>query len=118
MEYPIVPDTSIVAVNCSGDSNIIYRDNAGELRTINFETCAGNYSTEHKNSSGRCIGERKIDEGYFIFYTSCIKTQIVIKKSIVLNPFRHPFLKGTRSARFHALQKFIIEAGYTTLDLS
>ena len=88
------------------------------MDVIDFESCAANFRTEHENCSNRCVGERKIDEGYFVFYTSPIKTRIVIKKAFVLNPFRHLFLTGTRAARFHSLQKFIIEAGYTTFDLS
>lgn len=122
MEFTIVPDTSIVALNCRGEGNgscnIIYRDAEGELITIDFDICAENYSAEHKDSSGRCIGERKADEGSFIFSTNGLKTRIVFKSIFPFNPFRRPFLKGTRSARFHALQKFILEAGYTTFDLS
>jgi len=118
MKSIIVPDTAIVTVTHNGADNIIYRDSAGKLHVIDFESCAGNFRTEHENCSNRCVGERKIDEGYFVFYTSPIKTQVVIKKAFVLNPFQCPFLTGTRSARFHAIQKFIIEAGYTTFDLS
>ena len=96
MEY-IISDTSIIAVNRGRKSNeassIIYRDGNGELHTIDFETCANNYKAEHSNASQHCIGERKIDESYFLFYTSGIKTKIVFDKIYVSNLLRHHFLR-------------------------
>ena len=121
MEYIIVSDTSVVAVNRGAKDNessgIVYRYN-GELHTIDFETCANNYQAEHNDASRYCIGERKIDEGYFIFYTSGIKTKIVFDKIYVSNLLRHHFLSGRNNFRFLGLQYYINQTRYTTLDLS
>lgn len=118
----IISDTSIIAVNRGRKSNeassIIYRDGNGELHTIDFETCANNYKAEHSNASQHCIGERKIDESYFLFYTSGIKTKIVFDKIYVSNLLRHHFLSGKKNLRFLGLQYYINQTRYTTLDLS
>ena len=122
MEYTIIPDTAIVTVN-RGENNcgingIIYRDDCGKLQSIDFESCAANFCTEHENSTGNSIGERKIDEGYFLFYTGSIKTKIIFRALFVGNLFRHHFMKGTKNERFHRLQVLIRGADYTTFDLS
>ena len=66
MEYVVIPDTAIIAVNRgkqeNESSNIVYRDKIGQLHSIDFEICAVNYMAEHSTSSGNCIGERKPDE--------------------------------------------------------
>lgn len=122
MEYIVVPDTSVIAVNCGKRGNesnsIIYRDARGELHSIDFETCAVNYRAGHTNSLGNCIGDRKIDEYYFIFYTSGIKTKIVFTKMYVGNLFRHHLLSGSKAFRFLALYNLINKTSYTTYDLS
>ena len=122
MEYIIVSDASIIAVNRGTKSNeassIIYRNGNGELHTIDFETCANNYKAEHSNASQYCIGERKMDESYFLFYTSGIKTKIVFDKMYVGNLFRRHFLSGRKTLRFLGLHHCINQTRYTTLDLS
>ena len=122
MEYIIVPDTAIIAINRGIKSNeassLIYRNDNGELHIIDFEACANNYKAEHSNASQYCIGERKMDENYFLFYTSGIKTKIIFDKMYVGNLFRHHFLSGKKNARFLGLQYHINQTRYTTLDLS
>ena len=122
MEYIVIPDTAIRAVNRgkqeNESSNIVYRDEKGELHSIDFDVCATNFKAEHETSSGNCIGERKMDESYFVFYTSGIKTKIVFKKFYVGNIFQYHLLSGSRTNRFFKLQKLINETRYTTLDLS
>ena len=122
MEYIIVPDTAIIAINRGIKSNeassLIYRNDNGELHIIDFEACANNYKAEHSNASQYCIGERKMDENYFLFYTSGIKTKIIFDKMYVGNLFRHHFLSGKKNARFLGLQHHINQTRYTTLDLS
>ena len=122
MEYIIVPDTAIIAINRGIKSNeassLIYRNDNGELHIIDFEACANNYKAEHSNASQYCIGERKMDENYFLFYTSGIKTKIIFDKMYVGNLFRHHFLSGKKNARFLGLQHYINQTRYTTLDLS
>ena len=121
MEYIIVSDTSIIAVNCgtkdNESGNIVYRNN-GELHTIDFETCANNYQSEHNGASRYCVGERKMDESYFVFYTSGIKTKIVFNKMYVSNFFHHHLLSGNKNIRFLGLQNYLKQTKYTTRDLS
>ena len=122
MECILIPDTAIWAVNRGKQENeassIVYRDENGELHSIDFDVCATNYKAEHESSSGNCIGERKIDEYCFVFYTSGIKTKIVFKKMYVGNLFRYHRLSGSKATRFLQLQKLIGETRYTTYDLS
>ena len=122
MEYIVIPDTAIWAVNRdkqeNESSNIIYRDKSGRGHSIDFDVCAANFKAEHGTSSDNCIGERKMDEYYFIFYTSGIKTKIVFKKMYVGNLFRYHRLSGSKATRFLALQNLINETRYTTYDLS
>lgn len=113
MEYRIIPDTAIVAI----DGGILYRSSGGELHTIDFETCARNYQAAHPNASTRCVGEQNMDDGCFVFCTSGVKTRIVFEKQYVFR-FFHRFLSGGRNARFLALQHHISQAGYSTRDLS
>ena len=122
MKYIIIPDTSIRAVNRgkqeNESSNIVYRDKCGRLHSIDFEACALNYMAEHKKSAGNCIGERKVDENYLIFYTSGIKTKVVFKNLYVSNLLRYHRLTGSKTTRFLALQNLINETKYTTYDFS
>ena len=122
MEYIVIPDTAIWAVNRgkqeNESSNIIYLDKNGRGHTIDFDVCATNFKAEHGTSSGNCIGERKMDEYYFVFYTSSIKTKIVFKTSYIGNIFHHYRLSGSKAKRFLELQKLIGETKYTTYDLS
>ena len=122
MEYTVISDTAIKAVNRGKQENelssIVYRDKNGELHSIDFETCAVNYMAEHPTSSGKCIGERKQDECYFIFYTSGIKTKVVFDKMYVGNILRHHLFSGSKVFRFLALWNLINKTKYTTYDLS
>ena len=122
MKYIVIPDTAIWSVNRgkqeNESSNIIYRDKSGRGHYIDFDVCATNFKAEHGISSGNCIGERKMDEYYFVFYTSGIKTKIVFKKMYVGNLFRYHRLNGSKATRFLALQNLIKETRYTTYDLS
>jgi len=122
MEYIGVPDTSILAVNRgkrdNESSSIVYLDNDGVQHTIDFETCAVNFKAEHKTSSSSCIGERKMDECYFIFYTSGLKTKVEFTKMYVGNILRYHLLRGSKAFRFLALHNLINQTKYTTYDLS
>ena len=122
MDYIVIPDTAILAVNRSKKENesssIVYKDKEGNLHSIDFESCAINFSEEHKDSSGTCVGERKIDEYYFVFYTSGIKTKVVFKQKCVRNVFGYHLLTGSRSSRFLQLNRLINEASHRTYDLS
>ena len=122
MEYIVIPDTAIQAVNRgkqeNESSNIVYRDEKGELHSIDFDVCATNYKIEHKSESENWIGKRYLDEYYFIFYTSGIKTKIVFEKMYVGNIFRHHLLSGSKGFRFLALHNMINKTRYTTYDLS
>ena len=122
MNVIIVRDTDIVAVNRgkreNESSGIVYRDRSGSMHEIDFHTCARNYKTEHGYPSDECVGERNMEEAYFLFYTSGIKTKIVFKGNYVIDLFRYHLLKGSKASRFHYLQKLICETNFKTYDLS
>ena len=122
MEFISVPDTHIIELRCGAEDNalacIIYRDENDKLCRIDFETCAANYKAEHMDASACCVGERKLDEGYFVFYTTGVKTKIIFEKEYVGNILRRHFLSGTKNIRFLNLQNRINQAQYTTFDLS
>ena len=65
-----------------------------------------------------CIGERKMDECYFVFYTSGIKTKIVFEKMYVFNTFHLRRLYGDKATRFLELWNLINKTNYTIYDLS
>lgn len=119
-EY-VIYDHQLLSVNRSKKENesdcIIYDGTKGKSRIIEFDVCAKNYKDEHPDSSGLCVGERKIDEKYFIFYTSGIKTKIIFKKKHVFR-IGWKLLAGERDARFLEFQKLLNETKYTTRDLS
>ncbi len=122
MEYIVISDADIVAVNRgrreNESSSIVYRSADGKRHSIDFEICAANFKTVHKNASENCIGERNGDEYYFIFYTSGIKTKVVFEKAYIGNLFRYHLFSGSRAFRFHTLHNLINETRYTTYDLS
>ena len=123
MEDIIIYDTDIVAVNRgkkeNESSNILYRDKGGKWHSIDIQTCADNFSAEHGNASHTCIGERNIQECYFLFYTSGLKTKVVFAKKMVRNHwFRYHLLSGSNVSRFLALEKMIGQTRFTTYDLS
>ncbi len=121
--YITIQDTDIFAVNHAKAANeasgLVYRDDRNELHSIDFELCANNYKVAHPESSGCCIGNRNICGWYFILYTSGIQTKIMFKRSYVWSKgIRYHCLGGSKRDRFHTLQKFILEAGYSTYDIS
>ena len=122
MDYIVIPDTAIFAVNRgkkeNESSNIVYKDEKGNVHSIDFGSCAINFSDEHKDSSGICVGERKINENYFIFYTSGIKTKVVFRQACVLNIFDFHLLRGSKTSRFQQLNDLINETKYRTYYLS
>lgn len=122
MDFIIIQDTDIVTVNRSKRENeassINYRDKCGQLHSIDFDTCALNFATEHSTTSGSCIGERNSAQRYFILYTSGFKTKIVFQKFFSINFFRPKILQGTKRSRFLYLQKLIGETRFTTYELS
>jgi len=122
MEYIVIPDTAIVAVNRgkqeNESSNIVYLDKYAIAHTIDFDTCSANFKKEHPASSGSCIGERNVAEHYFLFYTSGIKTKVVFQKKRVYNFFHNHRLCGSKTARFLSLQKLINQTRFSTYDLS
>jgi hypothetical protein len=121
MDYIVIPDTAIFTVNRgkkeNESNNIVYKDKEGNLHSIDFESCAINFSEEHKDSLGTCVGERKNDEYYFIFYTSGIKTKVVFKQDCVRNIFNYHLLSGLKSSRFQQLHSLINETKYSTREL-
>ena len=79
---------------------------------IDFADCAKNFSLEN-NKFSKCVATRDITTLTFIFYTQP-KTKVIFKKC-----FLKEFIGGkTAVNKFLNLQKFIIESGYTSYDLS
>lgn len=117
----IVYDTDVVAINRSKKENqsdsIIYKDNEGDLHTIELDMCAKNYS-ELAGYESNCVGGRKIDEYYILLYTSGLLTKIVFSKFFVFRPTRFLGLSGTRNARFLKFISLLNETKYRTRDLS
>ena len=115
----IVCDNQIISTygnekySCDG---IVYKDKAG-FHKIDFADCANNYSLLHP-SSGICIGERNIEDFYFLIYTSDTPIKIVFKKKCVSGFFGGSLFIGWRFQRFQELRKLILEANYTTYDLT
>ena len=122
MEFLVIEDTDIFAVNRgkreNESCNIVYRDKYSSMHEIDFHSCSLNFKAEHSSASDCCIGERKLDELCFVFYTSGIKTKVIFKKRFVFNIFRFHLFIGDKVSRFHALQKLIDETIYRTDDLS
>lgn len=116
----IIYDHQIVGIAANKAENfsesLVYK-HQNRLHQIDFEECARNYAEEHETSSGRCIGERNIEEGYFLFFTNGIKTKIVFKKAFVMD-FGHHFLHGTKRKRFFQLKNRLMQSKYTTYDLT
>ena len=117
----MIYDHQLLHLNLGMDENksdsIVYIDEKGNPRIIKLDVCAKNYKDEHPERLGLCVGERKIDEKYFIFYTSGIKTKVLFKKKFVF-PIGMKLLTGERDARFLRFQKLLDETKYTTRDIS
>ncbi len=113
---PKVFDHNIVAIN-SSDATIIVR-NGKNFQTIDLKICARNFKNEHGTTNGNCVGDRNIIGKYFCLNTSGMTTIIYFKKIYVCNLFGNKILKGTRTQRFHQLQKAVTQLGYSTYDLT
>ena len=79
---------------------------------ISFEECAKNFSSE-KNISCNCVATRDITTLSFTFYTNP-KTEVVFHRNLL----KRLFLCNCAQRKFLDLQKAIIDAGYTSYDLS
>ena len=116
-----INDDEILAVNCGKGGlgeNLVYRDENGIIQTIDFALCAQQYREEKDIPESMCIGERKADEGYFLFYTDNLKSRVTFRRRYIGPWAKNCCLKGTRMVRFYQLQKLINKAQYTTYDLS
>lgn len=118
----IIKDSDIIAIKRSKEANIadslLYRDKKGKLHIIDFDFCAKNYRSEKDKKTLYCIGERNINELYFRFYTSGLKTKVIFKKNYIVSIMSRNILRGTNESRFLQLQRLIDETKYTTKDLS
>lgn len=113
---PKVLDHDIIAINSSDATIIVRREKT--YYTIDLHTCAENYKKEYGTTNGTCVGDRNITGKYFCLNTSGMETMIYFKKIYVCNLFGKKIFKGTRSQRFHQLQKALVQLGYTTYDLT
>ena len=117
---PKVFDHNIVAVNCvkNEQNTIVYRDKYKKLHVIDLEECARNFEKEYQKGNGKCVGDRNITGGYFVFYTSGVSTIVVFKKHYIFNFSKRKIFEGSRNNRFIQFQKMLIQTEYTTYDLS
>ena len=125
--YLVIRDHQIVAVNRrradNEENSIVYRDADGNCHVSDLERCAQNYGNANPGKSANCVGERNIEEHWFVLYTSGIKMKIVFDKKYVLQTRsgdgrKYRLLTGKRTDRFHQFQAYLNETGYVTLDLS
>lgn len=80
---------------------------------ISFDDCSRRFSLEKGNKFSKCVATRDITTLSFTFYTQP-KIRVVFKKSFLGN-----FVAGKSAvSKFFNLQKAIVEAGYTSYDLS
>lgn len=78
-----------------------------------FDKCAKNFSLEKGNEYSRCVATRDVTTLSFVFYTQP-KTKVVFKKC-----FLKDLITGKSAvSKFFDLQKAIVEAGYTSYDLT
>lgn len=94
------------------DERIILESQKGKIY-IYFDDCARNFSLEKGIEFCKCVATRDITTLSFTFYTKP-KTKVVFKKYFLKNLVAG---KSTVS-KFFNLQKAIVEAGYTSYDLS
>ena len=80
---------------------------------ISFDDCSSNFSLENGNAFCRCVATRDITTLSFTFYTRP-KINIVFKKHIL----RDVIPQKSAVRKFFDMQKVIVEAGYTSFDLS
>ena len=87
-------------------------ESAGEKIYIDFDDCVKNFSLE-KGKVCKCVATRDITTLSFVFYTQP-KTNVVFKK----NFFKDLIMGKSAVSKFLDMQKGIVEAGYTSYDLS
>ncbi len=106
-DYDICSEDSITGISAYGIS-------LNSFKFINFKECSHNFCKIH-GGSGKCVGERGMEDLSFSFYTSPKPTVIkFIAKHKLLN-----FLpKENAVSRFHKLQNEITKYGYSTWDMT
>ena len=80
---------------------------------INFKECAYNFN-QTEGGSGKCVGEREIQNLSFTFYTS---PKPIMIKFIEKNIFVEFISKENALSRFNKFQNQILEYGYNVRDL-
>ena len=111
-----VKDTDICTFFAYGAAGFVVCDQNSNYHSVSLEACADDYQKMHENASGRCAGERDILSHAFVFYLSEVTIKLVFENRFVFP--KKNFLWGTRSMRFRKFQKWIIDRGYKTYDLS
>ena len=94
------------------EKGIVLASANGKLH-INFDECAKNFLSEKGGVLPKCVGTRDITTLSFIFYT-CPKINVIFKRCF----FKDHIAGKSAVNKFLALQKAIIQAGYTSYDLS
>ena len=109
-------DHDIVAINKS-EATILVRKGK-DIYTIDLKACSENFKNKFSSSSGRCVGDRNIENMFFSFCTSRGEMLSIFKKLYIFNMRGNKLLFGDRIQRFHQLQKIIGQLGFSTYDLT
>lgn len=104
-DYNAYPDSDIREVTEQG---IVL--STGQF--IDYAQCAANFHSLH-GGSGKCVGERNVQERTIIFYTAPLTTHITFPEGSRLREF---FRRENAVRRFHKLCRQINETGYQTKD--
>ncbi len=121
LTYRFVPDDIIVAAksvkNGDEEDSVIYIAKGKRICKIDLNECVENFQKEFGIANGRCVGDCDINNGYFLFYTSGMKTKIEFKRFFVFNVFGKRLMCGSRSKRFDQFASILCNAGFTTRDM-
>lgn len=116
--YVSIPPISFEDYDAFTDNEILNVSETGislkSFRFINFKECAYNFKITN-GGSGKCVGEREIEDLSFTFYTS---PKPIMIKFIPKNRLSEFLSKMNTVSRFHKLHKQLIQYGYSTRDMT
>lgn len=104
---------NIICHKFDATKNGITFESAGKKIHINFDDCAKNFCSENGKEFGKCVATRDIVTLSFAFYT-CPKTIVIFKNCL----FKDFVIRKSANRKFLEVQNAIVEAGYTSYDLS
>ena len=106
-DYNVCTENEILGISKAGIS-------LKSFGFINFKECAYNFK-QTEGGEENCVGEIKITDISFTFYTS---PKLIMIKFIERNKFIEFITKSNTMSRFDKLQKQILQYGYSMRDIS